>query len=82
MKVILFGATGMIGHGALNAALTDARVERVLTVGRHPTGRCHPRRDELVVANLFDLTDQEEKRAGFDVCLFCLGVSSAGMKEA
>lgn len=81
MNVILFGATGMIGHGALNAALTDARVTRVLTVGRRPTGRTHPNLDECVAADLFDLSDQEETLAGFDACLFCLGVSSAGMEE-
>ncbi len=82
MNVILFGATGMLGHGALNAAVTDPRVERVLTVGRRPTNRTQPRLGELVVADLFNLAEEADKLAGFDACLFCLGVSSAGMSES
>ena len=38
MKVILFGATGMVGQGVLRECLLDAGVERVLAVGRSPTG--------------------------------------------
>ena len=38
MKVILFGATGMVGQGVLRECLLDADVERVLAVGRSATG--------------------------------------------
>ena len=41
MKVILFGATGMVGQGVLRECLRDARVERVLAIGRTPSGQ-HP----------------------------------------
>ena len=41
MKVILFGATGMVGQGVLRECLVDAGVERVLAVGRSPTGVQH-----------------------------------------
>lgn len=81
MNVLLFGATGMIGHGALSAALADARVGRVLAVGRRPTGREHPKLDELVVDDFFDYAPVEERLAGFEACLFCLGVSAAGTSE-
>jgi uncharacterized protein YbjT (DUF2867 family) len=82
MTILLFGATGMIGHGALSAALADPRVSRVLTVGRRPTGRAHPKLDELVLDDFFDYTAVEERLTGFDACLFCLGVSAAGKSEA
>ena len=81
MNVILFGATGMVGDGALSAALADSRVERVLVVGRRPTGRQHEKLDELVIDDFYDYADVEEQLAGFDACLFCLGVSAAGKNE-
>ncbi|MEV0649429.1 NAD-dependent epimerase/dehydratase family protein [Phytomonospora sp. NPDC050363] len=81
MRVLLFGGTGMIGQGALLACLRDERVSEVLAVGRAATGRAHPKLTELIREDLFDLSDAEERLAGYDACLFCLGVSSAGMKE-
>ncbi|WP_412063398.1 NAD-dependent epimerase/dehydratase family protein [Rubrivirga sp. IMCC45206] len=82
MTVLLFGATGMIGHGALTAALHDDRVTRVVTVGRRATGREHPKLDEIVHTDLSDLGPLADRLAQADACLFCLGVSSAGMSEA
>jgi uncharacterized protein YbjT (DUF2867 family) len=81
MKVIVFGATGMIGQGVLRECLLDDGVERVLTVGRTPTGQKHDKLVEIVHADLFDLSPIETELAGFDACFFCLGVSSAGMSE-
>ena len=40
--IVVFGATGMVGAGALHASLADPRVTSVLTVGRAVTGRTHP----------------------------------------
>jgi nucleoside-diphosphate-sugar epimerase len=48
MKVILFGATGMVGQGALREGLLDAGVESVLAVGRSPTGQRHAKLREIV----------------------------------
>ena len=82
MKVIVFGATGMIGQGVLRECLLDPDVERVLVIGRAPTGQRHDKLVEIVHADLFDLTPIEAELAGWDACFFCLGISSAGMKEA
>ena len=82
MTVLIFGATGMIGHGALNAALADRRVTRVVTVGRRATGRTHPKLTEVVHADLADLGPVADRLDGADACLFCLGVSAAGRSEA
>lgn len=81
MNVLLFGATGMIGHGTLMAALSDKRVSKVLTVGRRATGRTHPKLTELVHADFLDYSAIEDQLSGYDTCLFCLGISSAGMSE-
>jgi uncharacterized protein YbjT (DUF2867 family) len=82
MKVLLFGATGMVGQGVLRECLRDDRVTEVLAVGRTPVGRTHPKLRELVHADLFDLAPVADRLAGVDACFFCVGVSSAGMAEA
>src|SRR5215471_10614521 len=81
MRVLIFGATGMIGQGALRECLLDRRVDEVVTIGRTPTGRQDRKLHEIVRSNLFDMSDLDGDLTGFDGCLFCLGVSSAGMKE-
>ena len=82
MKVIIFGATGMVGQGVLRECLLDPDVERVLTVGRRATGQQNPKLQEIVHADLLDLSSIERDLAGYDACFFCLGVSSLGMSES
>jgi len=82
MKVVVFGATGMIGQGVLRECLLDPRVSEVLTVGRKATGRAHEKLREIVPVDLYDLSTVEDQLTGVNACFFCLGVSSAGMSEA
>ena len=81
MKVLLLGATGMIGQGALRECLLDPEVSQVLALVRSPTGQQHPKLRELVHADLFDLTPIEAELTGWDACLFCLGISASGHSE-
>jgi uncharacterized protein YbjT (DUF2867 family) len=81
MKIILFGATGMVGQGALRECLLDPEVEKVLAVGRRATGQHHDKLREIVHNDFLDFSAIEDELAGYDACLFCLGVSSAGMSE-
>jgi uncharacterized protein YbjT (DUF2867 family) len=82
MKVILFGATGMVGQGVLRECLVDEGVEAVLAVGRSSPGRTHPKLRALVRKEMFDFAVADADLQGYDACFFCLGVSSAGMGEA
>jgi uncharacterized protein YbjT (DUF2867 family) len=82
VKVILFGATGMVGQGVLRECLLAPDVECVLTVGRTATGQRLDKLDEIVHSDLLDLSAIEDRLSGYDACFFCLGVTSAGMKEA
>jgi uncharacterized protein YbjT (DUF2867 family) len=75
MKVVLFGATGMVGQGVLRECLLDERVEAVLAVGRSAVGTEHPKLTQLVSEDLFAL----EPITGYDTCFYCLGVSSVGV---
>src|SRR5689334_5829271 len=81
MRVLILGATGMIGQGVLRAALMDPEVEFVQTVGRTPTGVRHDKLRGLIHTDLLHFESIESELRGFDACFFCLGVSSAGMSE-
>lgn len=81
MKVILFGATGMVGQGVLRECLLAADVDNVLAIGRTATGQQHAKLQEILSADLFDLSAVERRLSGLDACFFCLGVSAAGMSE-
>lgn len=82
MKVLIFGATGMVGQGVLRECLLDPEVTQVLSLGRNPTGRQHPKLREIKHTDLYDYSNIEAELTGVDACFYCLGVSSVGMKEA
>jgi uncharacterized protein YbjT (DUF2867 family) len=81
MKVIVFGATGMVGQGVLRECLLDDGVDAVLAVGRSGSGVTHDKLTDLVHPDLYDLSPVEDRLTGYDACFFCLGISSAGLKE-
>ncbi len=81
MNVLIFGASGMVGQGVLRECLRDPAVERVLVIGRSPTGQQHAKLRELLHTDFFDFSGIEADLVGFDACFFCLGVSAAGMTE-
>jgi uncharacterized protein YbjT (DUF2867 family) len=81
MKVMIFGATGMVGQGVVLECLAHSDVESVLAVGRSSSGINHPKLREVVQKDLFDYSAIKSELAGWDACFFCLGVSSVGMSE-
>jgi uncharacterized protein YbjT (DUF2867 family) len=82
VKIVLFGASGMVGQGVLRECLGEPAVERVVSVVRRPTGAAHPKLEEVVHEDFLDFSPNAERLAGSDACFFCLGVSAAGMSEA
>lgn len=81
MNILLFGATGMVGQGVLRECLLDPAIDYVLAVGRRTTGQRHDKLRDQVLPDVADLSTIEPHLSGFAACFFCLGVSSAGMKE-
>lgn len=81
LRVIITGATGMVGEGVLHEALRDPDVEQVLSISRRPSGYTHPKLREVLVADFFDLAPIADQLVGYNACFFCLGVSSVGLKE-
>src|SRR5262245_37073656 len=82
MNVVLFGATGMVGAGALIECLADPRVTSVVAITRSPLGRSHPKLREVLHQNFFAYDTLKDDFARCDACFFCLGVSSVGMSES
>ena len=81
IKVIITGATGMVGEGVLLECLAHPEVAEVLLVGRKAFGRVHPKLKELVVPDFLHLDGVRDHLSGYDGCFYCAGVSSVGMKE-
>jgi uncharacterized protein YbjT (DUF2867 family) len=81
MRVIVFGASGMIGSGVVLECLENESVESVVVIGRSPCGIDHPKVEEIIHGDFTDYTLVENRLGGFDACFFCLGVSAAGMSE-
>jgi uncharacterized protein YbjT (DUF2867 family) len=71
----------MVGQGVLRECLLDGRVESVLSIARSDSGTSHPKFRQIVLRDLSDYSSIESQLAGYDACFFCLGVSSAAMKE-
>lgn len=80
-RVIITGATGMVGEGVLHECLLHTNVEHVLVINRKPCGVQHPKLKEIIHAGFFDLSAIANQLTGYNACFFCLGVSSVGMKE-
>jgi hypothetical protein len=78
LRVIITGATGMVGEGVLHECLTAPEVESILLLNRRPSGFVHPKVAEVVHTDLFDLTAIEDKLTGYNACFFCLGTTSVG----
>ncbi|MFB9244324.1 NAD(P)H-binding protein [Massilia antarctica] len=81
MKVLLFGATGMVGQGVLRECLQGADVELVQAIGRTPSGQRHPKLRDVVHADLFNYASVRAQLEDFDACFFCVGVTSSRVSE-
>lgn len=81
MRVIVFGATGMIGQGVLIECLEAKDVTEVVVVGRKSCGVKNPKLTEHLLADPGDLSSIEDHLAGLDACFWALGISSVGLSE-
>ncbi|MEO9803881.1 MAG: NAD-dependent epimerase/dehydratase family protein [Reichenbachiella sp.] len=81
LKVIITGATGMVGKGVLLECLDHQIINHVLVIGRTPTGLDHPKLKELIHTDFLDFGNVEHELTGYDACYLCMGVSAGGLKE-
>jgi uncharacterized protein YbjT (DUF2867 family) len=81
MKVIITGATGMVGKGVLLECLDHPEIFEVLSISRKTTGIKHEKLNELIHVDFSEFASVAEQIKGYDACYACMGVSSAGMKK-
>jgi len=81
IRVIVTGATGMVGEGVLHECLNHPEVEHALVINRKPCGISHSKLSEIIHSNFHDISPLESQLVNYNACFFCLGVSSLGMKE-
>ena len=81
MRIVLTGATGMIGSATLIECLEHPDVTEVLVVGRRSCGVTHDRVREILHDDFTEYAALSAEWQGFDAFVWCLGVSAAGMSE-
>lgn len=81
MKVIITGATGMVGRSTLNECLVNDKVKEVLVVNRRELGLSHPKLKEIIHSDFTDFSKIVNSFSGFDACFHCMGGSSVGKSE-
>jgi hypothetical protein len=79
-QLIITGATGMVGEGVLHEAIQSPFVSQILVINRKPCGVSHPKVKEFLLTDFLKPEEIRDVIKGYDACLFCLGVSSVGMK--
>ncbi|MCK4699381.1 MAG: NAD-dependent epimerase/dehydratase family protein [Bacteroidales bacterium] len=81
MKIIIFGATGMVGQSVLTECLKSPIVEEILIVGRRSCGIKNNKIKEIIHNDFIDYSGIENELKAYDACFYCLGVSSVGMSK-
>lgn len=82
MRILMTGATGLVGQGVLREALVDPRVERIGVLGRRATGSDDPRVQDLRVEGFDALDGVADRLAPWDACFYCAGAPPLGTPEA
>ena len=81
LKVVITGATGMVGKGVLLECLDSENIDSVLLINRRSIDMEHDKLKEIVHQDFYDLSSIEDQLKGYDACFFCLGVSAYRMSE-
>ena len=81
-RLVVVGASGMVGGYALRSALEDPTVGSVTAIGRRKLGFSHPKLNEVIHANFADCAELARPLAGQDAALFCLGTYTGVVPDA
>jgi uncharacterized protein YbjT (DUF2867 family) len=81
MRLVIVGATGMVGGYALRYALGLPAVERVTSISRRKTGISHPKLDEVLHQDFSDCSELAQTLAGQGVAAFCLGTYTGAVTD-
>jgi len=81
-RLVIVGATGMVGGYALRHALEHPAVERVTAIGRRTLGISHPNLREVLHRDFADCSALAEALSGQDAVVFCLGAYTGSVSDA
>jgi uncharacterized protein YbjT (DUF2867 family) len=81
-RLLIVGATGMVGGYALRYALENPTVGRVTAVGRKKVGISHPKLKEVLHRDFADCSALAETLSGQDAAIFCLGAYTGAVSDA
>ena len=78
MRILLAGATGLVGQGVLHEILADAAVTHVGLLGRRMVHHDDPRVQSLIVERFDALDTIADRLAPWDACFYCAGAPPVG----
>ncbi|MBT2619887.1 NAD-dependent epimerase/dehydratase family protein [Chryseobacterium sp. ISL-6] len=81
MKIIITGATGLVGEGVLLVCLENQVVKEVLIISRKPLTLTHEKLKELIVEDFATIKNYRQDLENYDGCFFCAGASAVGENE-
>ena len=81
-KLVIVGASGMVGGYALRYALDHSAVERVTAIGRRKLGISHPKLMEVLHRDFADCSALAAALSGQDAAVFCLGAYTGVVADA
>ena len=82
MRILMTGATGLVGQGVLREVLLHPHVSGVGVLGRRPLHSRDTRVLDLTVERFDDLSAVIDDLAPFDACFYCAGAPPVGTAEA
>jgi uncharacterized protein YbjT (DUF2867 family) len=81
-RVVIVGATGMVGGYALRYALNHSAVGTVTAVGRKRLGISHPKLQEILHQDFSDCSALTKALSDKDAAVFCLGAYTGAVSDA
>jgi uncharacterized protein YbjT (DUF2867 family) len=81
-RLVIVGASGMVGGYALRYALQNPRVGRVTSIGRKALGISRPKLTEVVHRDFADCSALADTLSGQDAAVFCLGAYTGAVSDA
>lgn len=72
-RLVIVGATGMVGGYALRYALEHPKTENVTVIGRKKIGLSHPKLKEVLHQDFADCSSLVDVLSNQDAIVFCLG---------
>jgi uncharacterized protein YbjT (DUF2867 family) len=82
VRLVIVGATGMVGGYALRHTLSLPTVERVTSISRRKTGISHPKLVEVLHQDFSDCSGLAQTLASQDGAVFCLGTYTGTVTDA